>query len=83
MPQIQQQLKKAQGWWRREKVDKNFRQTVEDICKFVIDCAHEGRPLFNKESDLALNAKFEKIRNWSTKLQIKDYILPDLFSEKS
>jgi hypothetical protein len=44
----------------------------------------EGRRL-NKaqESELALNPKFERIRNWSTMLQIKDYILPDLFSRKS
>jgi hypothetical protein len=77
------QLKKAQGWWRREKVDQNFRQIVVDICKFVTECAHEGWLLLNKESELALNPKFERIKNWSTKLQIKDYILPDLFFGKS
>ena len=63
MHQIQQQLKKVEGWWRREKVDQNFRQTVADICKFVTECAHEGRPFFNKENELALDPKFEKITN--------------------
>jgi hypothetical protein len=32
---------------------------------------------------LVQDPKFEKIRNWSTKLQIKDYTLSDLFFEKS
>jgi hypothetical protein len=56
-------LKKAQGWWQREKVNQNFRQTVADICKFVAECAHEGGPLFNKESELALDPKFKRIKN--------------------
>jgi hypothetical protein len=41
------QLKKAQGWWKREKVDQDFRQTVADICKFVTESAHEGNTFFN------------------------------------
>ena len=72
------QLKKAQGWWRRKKVDQNFRQTVADICKFVIEWAHEGRSFFNKENELAKDPKFERVRNWSTMLEIKDYLLPAL-----
>jgi hypothetical protein len=44
-----QQLKKAQGWWRKEKVDQDFRQTVTNICKFVTKSAHEGNMFFNKE----------------------------------
>jgi hypothetical protein len=48
-----QQLKKAQGWWQREKVNQDFRQTVVDICKFVTESAHEGNMFFNKEGNLA------------------------------
>ena len=53
-----------------------------DICKFLTESAHEGRTFFNKENELALDPKFEKIRNWSTKLEIKDYLLTNLFSTK-
>jgi hypothetical protein len=77
-----QQLKKAQGWWQREKVDQDFRQTVVDICKFVTESAHEGNMFFNKEGDLARDPKFERIKNWSTQLRISDYILPYLFPKK-
>jgi hypothetical protein len=42
------QLKKAQGWWRREKVYQQSRQTVVDICKFVTESAHEGNTFFNR-----------------------------------
>jgi hypothetical protein len=76
------QLNKAQGWWRREKVDQNFRQTIADICKFVTESAHELNTFFNKEGDLARDPKFQRIRNWSKQLQILDYILPDLFPKK-
>jgi hypothetical protein len=72
------QLKKAQGWWRREKVDQNFRQTVADICKFVTEATHEARTFFNPKGELATNPKFEKVRNWSNMLEIKDYVLPAL-----
>jgi hypothetical protein len=72
------QLKKSKGWWRREAVDQNFRQMVADICKFVTKAAHEGRTFFNKESELAKDSKFERVRNWSNMLEIKDYVLPAL-----
>ena len=76
------QLKKAQGWWRREKVDQDFRQTVAGICKFVTKRAHKGNTFFNNEGDLARDLKFERIKNWSTQLRILNYILPDLFPKK-
>jgi len=75
------QLKKAQSWCEKEKVDPRFRQTVAHICKFIIEAAHEGRTFFNKDGDLALDPKFERIRNWSDKekgLQMKYYLLPSL-----
>jgi len=50
--------RKAQGWWKKEKVDQHFSQTVADICKFVIESAHEGNTFFNKEGDLARDPKF-------------------------
>ena len=43
------QLKNAQGWWEKKKVDPQFRQTVADIYKFVTEATHEGRTFFNKE----------------------------------
>jgi hypothetical protein len=76
------QLKKAQDWWRREKVDQDFKQTVADVCKFITESVHEGNTFFNWESELAQDPKFESIRNWSDKLRISDYIMPDLFSDK-
>jgi hypothetical protein len=75
---IQQQLaaaQKSKGWWRREAVDQNFRQTVADIYKFVTKDAHEGWTFFNKESELAKDSKIERVRNWSNMLEIKDYML--------
>jgi len=42
-------LKKAEGWWEKETIDPQFRQTVADICKFVTEAAHEGQTFFNKE----------------------------------
>ena len=63
--QIQQQLaaaQEAQEWWRREKIDQDFRQTVADICNFVIESVHEGNTFFNQKSELARDSKFETIR---------------------
>jgi hypothetical protein len=40
---------------------------------------HVERPFFNQDSELAREEKFEKIRNWSTQLNVPDYTLPDLF----
>jgi hypothetical protein len=34
---------------------------------------------FNEQSELATIEKYENIRNWSTKLHVLDYKLPDLF----
>jgi hypothetical protein len=57
------QLKKAQGWWQREKGDQNFRQTVANICKLVTESAHEGNTFFNMQSELARDPKFERVKN--------------------
>jgi hypothetical protein len=40
---------------------------------------HVGRTFFNEESELAYEEKYENIRNWTTKLCVPDYKLPDLF----
>jgi hypothetical protein len=72
------QLKKAQGWWKKEKVDKSFKQTVADIRKFVHEAALEGKAFFDTDGDLATNPGYQKIRNWATQLHIKDYVLPTL-----
>ncbi|XP_066338503.1 uncharacterized protein [Miscanthus floridulus] len=73
------QLKKAQRWWEREKVDhKSITQTIVNIYKFITDsCMHVGEMFFNTESKLAME-KYEKIRNWRTMDQT-DYKLPDIF----
>jgi hypothetical protein len=31
------------------------------------------------ESELAIAEKYESLRNWRTKLDMKDYKLPDIF----
>jgi hypothetical protein len=56
---------------------------IKRVCKFVTESAHEGNTFFNREGDLAEYLKFDSIRNWSTKLRILDYILPDHFSRKN
>ena len=56
-------LRKAEGSWEREKVDPEFRKTVADICNFVTRATHEGQTFFDNESELALDAKIERIRN--------------------
>jgi hypothetical protein len=48
---------------------------VADICKFVTEAVHEGRTFFNSTGELAIDHKFEKVRNWSNMLEIKDYVL--------
>jgi hypothetical protein len=48
---------------------------VADICKFVTEAAHEERTFFNSTCDLATDQKFEKVRNWSNMLEIKNYVL--------
>jgi hypothetical protein len=51
---------------------------IADICKFVTEATHEGRTFFNKENELANDSKFERVRNWSNMLEIKDYVLSAL-----
>lgn len=74
------QLKKSIGWWRRERVDHaTITQTVSNICKFVTDeCCHVEGTFFYAESELAMEDKFVKLRNWRTDLDMCDYKLPDL-----
>ena len=75
------QLKKSQGWWTKEKVDnKRITQTIADICKFVTDdCVHIGGTFFNTNSELAMEEKYERLRNWRTMLDMTDYKLSDVF----
>jgi hypothetical protein len=58
------QLKKAQRWWEKEKIDhKSITQTIADICKFIMDsCVQVGETFFNTESELATE-KYEKFRD--------------------
>jgi hypothetical protein len=49
-----------------------------DICKFVTEAAHKGQTFFNSTGDLGTDQKFEKVRNWSNMLEIKDYVLSAL-----
>ena len=54
-------------------------QIISDICKFVTDeCCHVGGLAFYDESDLATDYKFERLRNWRTQLNMKDYKLSEL-----
>ena len=75
------QLTKSLDWWRKERVtEKNFTQTIADICSFISHkCVHVGRVFFNEESEVAYEEKCENIRNWITKLSVPDYKLLDLF----
>ena len=79
--QIQQQLAAAQESTRmvaKEEGRARLQTNGRDICKFLTESAHEGRTFFNKENELAKDPKFERVRNWSTMLEIKDYLLPAL-----
>ena len=42
-------------------------------------CVHVGGKFFIEESELANDEKYEDIKEWATKLKVKDYKLPDLF----
>ena len=42
-------------------------------------CVHQGETFFGEESKLTYDEKYEKIKNWTTKLHFRDYELPDLF----
>ena len=75
------ELKKAQRWWTREKVtERSITQTIADICSFISHkCVHVGAKFFNEEGELAYGEKYENIKNWTTKLHLRDYKLPHLF----
>jgi len=40
---------------------------------------HVGGTFFNEQTELVTVEKYDKIRNWNTKLRVPDYRLPDLF----
>ena len=85
MRQIQHQLQAAQESTRlvdkgRVVTPKKVTQTIANICGFVMHkCVHQGEMFFSEESELAYDEKYEKIKNWTTKLHFRDYELPDLF----
>ena len=55
-------------------------QIVSDICKVVTDeCCHIDGKFFYAESELAMEEKYVKLRNWRTDLNLNDYKLLDLF----
>ena len=55
-------------------------QIVSDICKVVTDeCCHIDGKFFYAESELAMEEKYVKLRNWRTDLDLNDYKLLDLF----
>ena len=76
------QLKKSTGWWKRRKVDKTIiDQTIADIWSLLptnVVMLTESSFIYN-ESELATKAKYAKLRNWRTDLDMNDYKLPDLF----
>ena len=54
-------------------------QTISNICKFVTDeCCYVDGKFFNAESELAMEEKYVKLRNWRTDLSMNDYKLPEL-----
>jgi hypothetical protein len=55
-------------------------QTVADICKFVTDeCCLVGGNFFYSESELMMEEKYEKLRNWrNSGLDMNDYRLLDI-----
>ena len=58
----------------------NHRSNNSWHLKFVTDeCCHVEGKFFYDESDLATEAKYAKLRNWRTDLDMNDYKLPDLF----
>ena len=58
---------------------RSITQIVADICKFVTDeCCHFGGKFFYAESELAMEEKFMKLRNWRADLDMNDYKLADL-----
>jgi hypothetical protein len=60
---------------------RNITQIVADICKFVTDeYCHVSGSFFYAESELGMEEKLEKLRNWGTNdLDMNDYMLPDIF----
>jgi hypothetical protein len=76
------QLKKSLDWWRKKNVDrKSITRTVADICKFVTDeCGEVGGKFFYMGNELAIDPKFERLRNWRTSgIDMNDYTLTDIF----
>ena len=84
LQRVQPQLaatQKIYGMVEKTKGGQNNHQIYKsDICKFVTDecCPVDGK-LFNHESELATEPKYKSLRNWRTKLNMKDNKLPDLF----
>jgi hypothetical protein len=74
------QLKKSMNWWKKEDyTEATFKQIRADICKFLMDlCVHEGKTFFNPDTPLGGLPEYEKLRNWSTQLDMSDYKLPDI-----
>ena len=55
-------------------------QIVSDICKVVTnECCHVDGKFFYAKSELVMEEKYVKLRNWRTDLDMNDYKLPDLF----
>jgi hypothetical protein len=76
------QLKKSKNWWEKENIgEKNFDQTISDICKFLLEqCCDEQGNFFYAKSQLGTDPRLEKLRQWrSGQLNMNDYKLPELF----
>jgi len=60
---------------------RSITQTVANICnKFITDeCCSVGGKFFYVESELAMEEKFVKLRNWRSDLNMNDYKLLDIF----
>ena len=53
--------------------------TTADICKFVTDgCCHIGGKFFYAESELAMEEKYVKLRNWRIDLDMNNNKLPNI-----
>jgi len=61
-------------------VDKTIiNPTTADICKFVTDeCCHIGGKFFYAESELAMEEKYVKLRNWRIDLDMNNNKLPNI-----
>jgi len=71
--------RKHRGGGREKRSTKSIAQTIADICKFITDsCIQVRKTFFNTESELAMEEKYEKLRDWRT-MGLTDYKLPDIF----